>query len=501
VIVASPTNWEGSLVSPLLDLSSTPYVEIEFQQRLRYCCQDAPNFLEVSTDGGVTWPTSFSTATGIDGNADPGTQVRKINLTAAIAADPTMVKVRFRHNAEAGTSHYHWQLDDIKIQELAPFDLRMTGSGNTAWDFNTALTYDSIRYSVFPYNQLRPLGLNMTVLNNGSETQDDVVANFTVMEGSNEILNQDQPVASFPPGETRTIFVDPGFTPPAVEGTYNVSYSITSGAVDPTADNTGSSSFQVSEFLYGRDGGTYAGFEDGNGDGGTLILGNAMYIANDAQLYSVAVALGNSSEIGALVVGELRNVDADFSVIATSQEVVVEQSMLNGTGGNKFTQLIFDNPQALSAGSDYLVTVQVFGNVRIGTNGTSEAQTSYIYYISPTQGENWFFTTTTPMVRMNFNPTVGIEDEDRNNGIGLGQNFPNPSTGTTTIPYELENAAKVSFQVRDLSGKLVMEQYEGSRAAGNYRVVLDTNTLPEGLYSYTIIADDVRMTKRMTVIH
>ncbi|MCB0765314.1 MAG: hypothetical protein KDB84_11445, partial [Flavobacteriales bacterium] len=49
VIVASPTNWEGSLVSPLLDLSSTPYVEIEFQQRLRYCCQDAPNFLEVST--------------------------------------------------------------------------------------------------------------------------------------------------------------------------------------------------------------------------------------------------------------------------------------------------------------------------------------------------------------------------------------------------------------------------------------------------------------------
>ena len=105
------------------------------------------------------------------------------------------------------------------------------------------------------------------------------------------------------------------------------------------------------------------------------------------------------------------------------------------------------------------------------------------------------------MVRMNFNPTVGIEDEDRNNGIGLGQNFPNPSTGTTTIPYELENAAKVSFQVRDLSGKLVMEQYEGSRAAGNYRVVLDTNTLPEGLYSYTIIADDVRMTKRMTVIH
>lgn len=500
-IVESPIDWEGSLVSPLMDLSATPYVELEWQQRLRFCCNDAPNYVEVSTDGGTTWPTSIPVSFGLAVNQNSGTMTRKVNLTAAIAADPSNVKIRFRHNGDMGSSHYHWQVDDIKIVELYEYDLRLTSSGNTNWDSNTALTYDSIRYSVFPYNQLRPLGLNMTVLNNGSLDQDDVVANFTVTRGGTTVLDQDQAVPNFVAGETRTVYVDPGFTPPAEAGTYMVSSEISSGAVDQVpGDNTGSSSFGVSQYIYGRDGGTYTGFEDGNGDGGVLILGNAFYIANAADLYSVAVAFGSQSEVGSIVVGEVRNADADFSLVATSAEVIITSAMLNGTNGSNFTQLIFDTPVALDANADYLITVQVYGTVRIGTNGTSEEQTSFIYYISPTQGEDWFYTTTTPMVRMNFDATVGIADEDRNNGVGLGQNFPNPANGTTFIPYELENAANVSFQVHDSNGKLVMDQYVGTRAAGNHRFEMNTDALPVGVYSYTMTADEVRSTKRMTVI-
>jgi hypothetical protein len=500
VIVANPVNWEGSLVSPLLDLSATPYVEIEFQQRQRYCCQSAPHYLEISTDGGTTWSTIFPTTAGIAGNQDPGTQTKKFNISAAIAANPANVKFRFRHSADAGSSHYHWQIDDVKINELAPYDLRVESAAITSWNASTAATWDSCRYTVFPHSQLRPLGLNMTLLNNGSEAQDDVVANFTVTRDGTTVLDQDQDVPNFEPGEVRTVFVNPSFTPPAVDGTYNVDFSVTSGAEDPTADNTGSDSFKVEEFVYARDNGSYAGFEDGNADGTTLIVGNAFYVKNSALLYSIDVAFGSQSELDAVVQGELRD-GSEFEVLNTTEEYYITSSMLNGTGGSNFTRMIFPTPVQLNAGTDYLVTVQVFGAVRIGLSGTSPAQSSFIYYISPTQGENWFYTTTTPMVRMGFDPSVGIEENDRTNGVGLGQNLPNPATGVTSIPYELKEAANVSFQVHDMNGKLVMERFEGKRAAGAYRMELDTESLPEGMYTYTLVAGDVRLTKRMAVIH
>jgi hypothetical protein len=202
-----------------------------------------------------------------------------------------------------------------------------------------------------------------------------------------------------------------------------------------------------------------------------------------------------------VIVGELRNPnEADFPVIATTPEIEITAAMLGGTGSSNFTQLIFDSPVTLDANLDYMVTVQCFGNIRIGVSGTSEAQTSFIYYISPTQGEDWFFTTSTPMVRMNFNPTVGIEAADRSNGAGLGQNVPNPANGTTMIPYELENASTVTLEVRDLSGKLVSVVNEGTRGPGSYRITLPLDQLAEGLYTYTLRTERGSLTKRLSVV-
>ena len=147
-----------------------------------------------------------------------------------------------------------------------------------------------------------------------------------------------------------------------------------------------------------------------------------------------------------------------------------------------------------------MISIEVYGSARIGVSGTSEAQTSFIYYNSPTQGEDWFYTTTTPMVRMNFDATVGIEERDLSNGVALGQNIPNPVNETTTIPYVLEVPAAVTFEVRDLSGKLVQSINQGKRGAGSYRMTMDTGSLSEGAYTYTIIAGAVKQTKRMTVV-
>lgn len=496
------TSWEGSLVSPTIDLSATPYVEIEFQQRSRFCCGDAPFFLEVSTDGGATWPTVILTNEGLPTNQDPTfTETRRFNLTQAISGDPSNVKIRFHHSSDAGTSHYYWQVDDIKIIELNANDVRMTGTGITNWDLAAAATYDSLPYTVFPYSQLRPMGLNMRVLNNGSVEQTNLTANFKVERGSDVILDQDQNVASLSPGESRLIFVDPSFTPPAVEGTYNLSTMITADGDLTPDDNTGSGTFKVHPLYYGRDGGTATSvFEDGDGSGSEFVLGNMFHAYSNDLLYAIAVAFNTGSEEGVLIRGQLLE-STDFAVIENTDEYAIEPGEVNAVGGSNFVIMEFNPPVQLIAGMDYMAAVQCFGNARVGINGVSPDQTSFIYYDNGT-GPTWFYTTRTPMVRMvvgeDFN--VGVADAIENAGTTLGQNMPNPTRENTTINYALETAAKVSFEVRDMSGKLVMAQNMGSMPAGEHRVQLDTRTLGEGVYFYTLTADDVRLSKRMTVI-
>ncbi|MEZ4740342.1 MAG: T9SS type A sorting domain-containing protein [Flavobacteriales bacterium] len=496
------TSWEGSLVSPTIDLSATPYVEIEFQQRSRFCCGDAPFFLEVSTDGGATWPTAILTNEGLPTNQDPTfTETRRFNLTQAISENPSNVKIRFHHSSDAGTSHYYWQVDDIKIIELNANDVRMTGTGITNWDLAAAATYDSLPYTVFPYSQLRPMGLNMRVLNNGSVEQTNLTANFKVERGSDVILDQDQNVASLSPGESRLIFVDPSFTPPAVEGTYNLSTRITAEGDLTPDDNTGSGTFKVHPLYYGRDGGTATSvFEDGDGSGSEFVLGNMFHAYSNDLLYAIAVAFNTGSEEGVLIRGQLLE-STDFAVIENTDEYSIEPGQVNAVGGSNFVIMEFNPPVQLIAGTDYMAAVQCFGNARVGINGASPDQTSFIYYDNGT-GPDWYYTTRTPMVRMvvgeDFN--VGVQDAIENAGTTLGQNMPNPTRENTTINYALETAAKVSFEVRDMSGKLVMAQNMGSMPAGEHRVQLDTRTLGEGVYFYTLTADDVRLSKRMTVI-
>ncbi|MBK6343976.1 MAG: T9SS type A sorting domain-containing protein [Flavobacteriales bacterium] len=496
------TPWEGSLESPVLDLSATPYVELQFQQRLRYCCDNAPHYVEVSTDGGATWPNRFAVSADIAVNAVSPTQTRKVNLSCAIEGSPSSVKIRFRHDGDMGTSHYQWQVDDVKIVELYDADLRVVSASASAFDLDLAATYDSLRYSLFPFNQLRPVPLNMTVLNNSTIPQDGTVANFTVTRSGTTVLNQDQSLGTFPlcPAEQK-VWVNPSFTPPAEVGTYDVAFGISATNPDLTpADNTGSASFGVSQYDYARDLGTITSFEDGAGDGSVLILGNTFYIANATNLYAARVALNTGSEIGAIITAELRDVSqADFPIIATSEEVVVAQSMLGGNGSSNFTNINFNPPVALDAQMDYMLTVHCYGNIRIGNNGTSEEQTSFIYYISPTQGEDWFYTTTTPMVRMSFDPTASVGDFTSSAGVGLGQNIPNPSRNSTVIPYTLDKGASVVIELHDVSGKLVKRIAEGFRPAGSYRSQLSTQDLTEGLYLYTLRAGDVTLTKRLSV--
>ena len=93
--------------------------------------------------------------------------------------------------------------------------------------------------------------------------------------------------------------------------------------------------------------------------------------------------------------------------------------------------------------------------------------------------------------------TADIKELD--NGAKLYQNYPNPTNGLTNVVYELPSSANVTFQVMDITGKVVVSSYEGTQPAGKHMIELNTNDLRAGVYFYSIQVNGSKLTKKMTV--
>ncbi len=95
------------------------------------------------------------------------------------------------------------------------------------------------------------------------------------------------------------------------------------------------------------------------------------------------------------------------------------------------------------------------------------------------------------------NATAGVNEFE--NGATLFQNYPNPSTGFTTVKYALENQADVSFEMIDVTGKKVISSVEGNRSAGTHTIEINTNDLNAGIYFYSLVVNGQTITKKMTI--
>ena len=134
-----------------------------------------------------------------------------------------------------------------------------------------------------------------------------------------------------------------------------------------------------------------------------------------------------------------------------------------------------------------------------GTSGTSEEQTCYIMYPTAGGSGSQYYTTSTPMVRLNFDPSLGVSENVAGN-MELGQNIPNPFNNTTAINYSVASNANVTLTVVDMTGKVVLTVNEGTKAAGDYKITLDASTLAGGMYHYTLSNGETSITKAMSVV-
>lgn len=82
----------------------------------------------------------------------------------------------------------------------------------------------------------------------------------------------------------------------------------------------------------------------------------------------------------------------------------------------------------------------------------------------------------------------------------LFQNYPNPFSHSTTIPYELAKATKVTLEVYNIIGQRVLKRKIGQQSAGKHEVTIDLTPYASGVYIYRIIADKKTSTRKMMFI-
>jgi hypothetical protein len=75
--------------------------------------------------------------------------------------------------------------------------------------------------------------------------------------------------------------------------------------------------------------------------------------------------------------------------------------------------------------------------------------------------------------------------------------FPNPTTGRTSIRYQLRNAGPVSLNIADASGRIISKSVTPDVKPGSYESMWDASLLPAGIYFLSFSAGRVHETEKL----
>lgn len=81
----------------------------------------------------------------------------------------------------------------------------------------------------------------------------------------------------------------------------------------------------------------------------------------------------------------------------------------------------------------------------------------------------------------------------------LAQNYPNPASDLTYIPYAVAETQAVRLSLLDLQGRELLTLKSETAAPGSYTAVLNAAPLPAGQYLYSLEGNGPRQTKRLMV--
>ena len=481
----TPTIVQATNATPI-DLTGYPYVSLTFEHNYRWW-QDTRG-VRVSGDNGATW-TEFEITNNGGYPNDQNSENPTVELfdISSIAGDSSEVLVQFYYNDNDYWAWY-WAVDDVKIVETDPYDLRNNG---IYWGSDQAIG-TRVPYFQVPTNQIAPIDLSGSVSNIGYEDQLDVIYTVDVTSEGFTSPSAVETVLAF---ETDTLDCAAQFTPPGL-GTYVFDATVTSTATDATPGNndiTAGGQVTVNDFIYARDEDVAEGAFAPDMD---FEAGNMFDIWQAADVTGVDVQFGTGLDVNGLeVFARIYSVDPNDGSFILEGETEIYNTEAGWEGS--LQTLVFENPISLNAGEAYVAAVGSFSTgMSVGTSGDSPDQTSFLYGDLGTGGIAWYYTNSTPMVRMNFDPELSVNSIEANE-FNLTV-YPNPAQNSANVDFTLENASDVTFELTDLSGKSVYSISE-KMSAGDNSIVVPTDALSNGVYMYTFSNGNAIVTKKLVV--
>jgi hypothetical protein len=448
--------------------------------------------IQISTDGS-TWVTVGNNLdkpvlSAAGGSAYANPDVKIINLATFLSATPSPIWIRFSWTTNFPGSAtnpnvwitYGWYLDDVKIVTNPTNDLSVT---STYWG-TLGLPYYQI-----PDEQVAEIGFSADVFNGGVNTQTNVTLNVNANNGAWTGASTPVSINSL---DTAAIELTTFYTPPATPGNISITRSLSADSTDdiPANNSIANIDFAVTDFIYARDNGTPTG-STSNGSNG-FEVGNLFDIFQDQTLKAINVRLpggANGATVGTEIFVKLYSLDpttGDFVFESESAPLVLAANQLN-------TNLVIELEPYIdvAAGMTYLVVVGSYSTgLRVSNAGKSDPQTSFFLDLSD---NTWYYTTNTPMVRMNFDPILNVSEQAE---IAQAVVLPNPTTSNAVLRFDLQNTSDLTLIVTDVTGKIMQYNELTQLASGAQELTLAAEDWAAGIYSIRLMSNGQSLTKK-----
>ncbi|MBI4649578.1 MAG: SprB repeat-containing protein, partial [Bacteroidia bacterium] len=379
-----------------IDMSNNIAVQIEFYNKYRRW--EDTCYVEVSTDNN-TWIPFLVNDVG-QGNAGPA--YIKVNITSAAANQP-QVWFRFRFR---GDWDYAWMLDDLVVTEAPDYDL-VLNVGNIPYYYqNTGFVYMLPKYYLGWY---RP---GAEIENTGNLPQDNVSLNLNIVnETGMEVYDWTTDSIGVWDNATKdTIWMDSLFEPPFMKAEYTATFTTFSDATEQApGDNSTSISFITNDSVYAHDHGTQTGvtspsvyIDAADGDA----MGLSYFVPIDDTVSSVSVFIDYRTTPGTIITAEVWRYDAviqDRILIIDSEEHIIQPEDIDNWVTLKLTSE--DGLQEYITGNDWYDAVIscTWGQDTLwfGNDMSHPNHHAYQFETVLRLGTTWYYTTRTPMVRLN----------------------------------------------------------------------------------------------------
>jgi hypothetical protein len=451
---------------------------------------------QISTDGGASWTTirdnrDHHEVLSLSGGSQyPDPELVSINLAPYITGAASNVSLRFQWTTAFPTQAtnpnvwitYGWYIDDINLVTNPDNDIE----AQTPYWGSVGLHYFQI-----PTTQIAPIDFSTIAFNNGLATQNNCVLNVDINGGAWTGTSAAANIAS---GASDSLGLTTQYTPAATVGSHAVIWNVTQDEVDdvPANNDIAGFTFDVTDYVYARDNGTESGSTFNQGFG--YEVGTLYDIFNNQELGIIDVGVGSGSEIGSSFYAALYSIDpttGDFVLEDQSDYYVIQNSDL----GQIISVPLLSGGFQLLAGETYLIVAATDGDGGASddfvttTAGTSDPQTSFYYDATDL---TWYYTTSTPIVRMNFMP-AGIEENDFISNVSV---HPNPVQNDLNVTYSLANNSDVVVTIVDLTGKVVSTQTMTSQADGTHTLNVNTTAFASGLYTVSIESSEAVVSRK-----